>query len=195
MNKTLLTAFLFSLTVQGFSQKDFLVLKKKNRPIEYFWTNSYIAFQLKNEQWVKGIITKIDSDSFYLKVEIIRQSLTRSDTVHFSGYHYAISDIYAMPKRGVLIDYKNDRFQISTSGGHQHWYWVKSGWIFRAVPIGYTALNVANGIIKNDFTFSGSRFGIAAAVFLGGMILHRVYKVTFRIGKKYHIESSSMPVK
>ncbi len=93
-----------------------------------------------------------------------------------------------MPKKRYLIDYKNGHFQISTSAGHVHWYWVKSGWIFRAGAIGYAALNVVNGLINNNFSFAGSKLGIAAGVFLFGVLLQQLYKPTLTVEKKYHLE-------
>jgi len=77
------------------------------------------------------------------------------------------------------------------SAGHQHWYWIKSGWILRVGAAGYAGLNIINGAIKNDFSISESktRLGIATAVFLGGVFLHKVYRLTFRLGRKYHVET------
>ena len=94
-----------------------------------------------------------------------------------------------MPKKGVLVDYKDGEFQISRSGGHVHWYWIKSGWIFRVVGIGYAALNIANGVINNDFSFSENKtqLGIAAALFATGVLLKKTYKLTFKLGKKYQL--------
>jgi hypothetical protein len=190
MFRLLLLSFLITFSSAFvFGQGDFMVLKKRSKSIQYFWKDSYIAFQLKDLRWVKGIITNIGKDSFDLKIEIIRYSLMGSDTVHYGGYHYAISEIYAMPKKGVQVDYIQNRFQINKSGGHQHWYWIKSGWIFRVGAIGYAVLNVANGIIKNDFSTTGSKLGIAAGVFLVGVLLHGIYTTTFRLGNKYHLES------
>ena len=189
MNRLLLSAILVFLSIFSFAQRDYLVLKKGNKVIQHFWKDSYITFQLKDRQWVKGIITNIKKDSFDLKIEKITRSMLGSDTVHFSGFHYTISDIYAMPKKGVQVDYIDNKLQINTSAGHQHWYWIKSGWIFRTGAIGYTVLYVANGLIENDLSFSGSSLGIAAAVFVAGVVLHKVYKPTFRLRTRYHLES------
>jgi hypothetical protein len=187
--KLILIVILSACSSFAYAQNDFFVFKKGNKSIRYFYKNSYISFQLKNKEWVKGIITKIENDSFYFKKEIIRYSFLGADTVHFSGYHYALTDVYALPKRGVQIDYYNDRFKISSAGGHQHFYWIKSGWIFRAGALGYSALNIINGIIKSNVSLTGSKLGIAAGIFLGGVILHKTYKLTLRTGKKYHLES------
>jgi hypothetical protein len=95
-----------------------------------------------------------------------------------------------MPKRGVLIDYKNGEFQISRSGGHQHWYWIKSGWLFRVASAGYAGLIVANSLLDSDLSISDSKpqLAVAAGVFLVGVLLKKIYKLTIRTGKKYHLE-------
>lgn len=166
-----------------------LVLKKDSKIIQYFYKDAYISFQLKNAEWMKGFITKIENDSFYFTKEIVRYYTMGSDTVRYTGYHFALSDVYALPKKGVQIDYIGDRFKITMNGGHQHWYWIKSGWICRSAAAVYAALSVANGLIKNNFAFTGSRLGIAAGVFLAGVLLKKTYKLTHQLGKKYHFET------
>ena len=173
-----------------YSQQSILIFKKRNKTLANFWKGSTIAFQMENLQWKKGEITKIQNDSFYIRPLVVKYYMMGTDTSYYSVEGYSVSDIYAMPKKGLLIDYKNGDFQISRSGGHVHFYWIKSGWIFRAGALGYAGLNIINGIINNDFSFSESKttLSIAAAVFLGGVVLHKVYKVTLRTGGKYHIE-------
>jgi hypothetical protein len=190
MNKLTLIALLsFSFSL-AYCQQDILVFKKRNKEINRYWKGSTIAFQLRDKQWQKGEITKIKNDSFYVRPMIVRYSLMSSDTVHFSVMGFALTDVFAMPNKGILIDYINGGFQISRSGGHVHWYWIKSGWIFRVGAAGYTGLNIANGMIKNNFSFSDSKARLltAAAVFLGGVLLHRNYKPYLRIGRKYGLE-------
>ena len=115
-----------------------------------------------------------------------------SDTTRFAGYHYALSDVFAVPKKGVQIDYRNNAFNITEVGGHMHWYWIKSGWLFRATALGYAALNVTNGLIKNNFSFTDAKLGIAAGVFAAGVILKKKYHLTHRLGQKYHFEMLKM---
>jgi len=171
-----------------------MVLKKGNKTVQHFWKDSYITFQQKDGQWMHGIITKIENDSFYLTMEKITYSTMGSDTAHFSGFHYAFSDVYAMAKKAVKIDYIDGQFRINRAAGHLHWYWIKSGWLFRTAAIGYSALYVANGLIDNNLSLSGGKLGVASAVFLAGVILHKVYKLTFRLGNKYHLKAVSTSV-
>jgi hypothetical protein len=188
MKKPLLITSLIVYSVVCFSQNNFLVLKKKGRNVQYFHRNSHITFQLKNNEWLQGIITKIENDSFYFTKEILLYQPMRSDTMHFAGYHFALSDVYALPKKGVQVDYLNGAYRINMSAGHVHWYWIKGGWIFRTGAAGYAVLNVANGLIKNDFTFTGSHLGVAAGVYLFGVLLHELYTYRFKLGKKYRLE-------
>lgn len=174
------------------AQQDIFIFKKRNKTIVLFRKDAYIAFQVENHEWFTGYITRVENDSFYIKPMIIRYNLFNTDTMHYVELPFALTDVFAMPKKGVQVDYINGRFQITTSGGHVHWYWIKSGWVFRVGAVGYTALDVTNGLIKNNFSFSGSKFGLAAAVFLFGELLHLQYKPIWRIGKKYHLQYVSV---
>jgi len=149
-------------------------LQKRNKETNRYWKGTTITFQLRDKQWQKGEITKIQTDSFYIKPMVVRYSLMGSDTVHYNVRGFALTDVFAMPNKGILIDYMNGRFQISRSGGHVHWYLVKSGWIFRAGAAAYAGLHIANGLIQNNFSFSDSKTQLltAAAVFLVGVLLH-----------------------
>jgi hypothetical protein len=190
MDKLLLTACLSLAFSLAHSQQNFLVLKKGNKPIESYWRENIIAFQLRDKQWVKGEISAIRNDSLYIRPLVIRFTMTSIDTLHYGIAGYSLDDLYALPKKGVLIDEVNGSYQISRSGGHVHWYWIKSGWIFRATGSGYIALTLLNGWIQNDFSWAQNRaqLGIAAAVFLFGVILHETWSPTIRLGKKYYLK-------
>ncbi|MBL0355544.1 MAG: hypothetical protein IPP72_01035 [Chitinophagaceae bacterium] len=190
MNKITLVFFFLFFAPFVYSQQTALVFFKKKKEINKYWKGSIIAFQLKNGQWQKGELARIQNDSFYIRPYIVRYNFMGSDTAHFRVVGFDLKDIYAMPNEGILIDYKEGRYQISGAGGHVHWYWIKSGWIFRAGALGYAGLNIANGLIKNNFSFSNSKTQLltSAAVFLGGVILHKIYKPYLKIGKKYRLE-------
>jgi hypothetical protein len=189
MNRLLLLVLLlYSVPVSA--QSDFFVLKKKSKSIQSFGVNSYFTFQLKSGQWIHGLITKVQNDSFYLTKEEIRYHfMTAPDTLHFSGFHFALSDVAALPNKGILIDYNNGYTQIDRAGGHVHFYWIRSGWLFRVAGAGYLGLDAANGLLNHSFTFSGSKAGIASAVFLLGVLLHRHgYKPAKPLKRKYHLQ-------
>jgi hypothetical protein len=186
---TLVCILLFSF-FNNYSQQALLLFKKKNITVQSFWVGSIIAFQLRDKQWQKGEITKIRNDSFFIRPVVVQYSLLTTDTFYYDVLGFSVSDVYAMPKRGVLIDYKDGEFQISRSGGHQHWYWIKSGWLFRVAGAGYAGLIVANSLLDSDLSISDSKpqLAVAAGVFLVGVLLKKIYKLTIRTGKKYHLE-------
>lgn len=188
MTKFTITIFLILYYLVGYSQNGILLFSKNNRTLTTFIKGSYIAFQLKSKQWLAGIITKVQNDSIYLKPLEVIYGTVNNDTLASDILSFSLLEIYALPKKGVQIDYRNGYFQISTSGGHVHWYWIKSGWIFRVLGIGYAGLVVTNGLIQNNLSLSGSKLGIAAALFLFGELLHLSYKPTLRLGKKYKLE-------
>ena len=123
---------------------------------------------------------------------VVQYGLMGSDTFHYSVLGFAFSDVYAMPKKGYLIDYKDGHFHISPTGGHVHFYWIKSGFLFKIGGAGYAVVNVANGLINNNFTLKDGRLAIAAGVFLFGVLLKHVYKPVLRVRNKYHFEMVSL---
>jgi hypothetical protein len=187
---TLIAVLLFSFFF-NYSQEAILLFKKKNITVQSFWVGSTIAFQTKDKEWQKGEITRIQNDSFTILPVVVQYNLLNTDTFYYNVQHFAVSDVYAMPKRGVLIDYKDGEYQVSMSGGHQHWYWIKSGWLFRVAGAGYAGLIVANSLIDSDLSISDSKtqLAVAAGVFLFGVLLKKIYKLTIRTGGKYHLET------
>src|SRR6185503_6048601 len=180
MQKLILTASFILFFSSLYSQEDFLILKKGNKSIEKVWKGGFIAFQLANKNWEKGELMKIKNDSFYIRPRVIRYSFMRTDTFYYPVKGFVLADIYAMPKRGYLIDFVNGRFQISKAGGHVHFYWIKSGYIFRLAGAGFALLGIVNGSLIN--------VPIGAGVFLAGMLMKKMYKLTIQVKGKYRME-------
>lgn len=189
MNKlALVTLLTFSVSF-AYSQQDFFLFKKKDKTIAYFKKYSYIAFQLNNRQWYTGNIERVQNDSFYINPYILHITMFGIDTVHYGLMKIALSDIYAMPKKGVQFGYSNEMAHITNNGGHVHWRWIKDGSALRLAGGGYIVLNVINGIIKSNFSFNNTGLIIAAAVLLTGEILHLTYTSSIKLGKKYYLQS------
>ena len=184
----MLIALLAFYSSAAYAQQDFFVLKKGNKTISSYREGFYIAFQTRSKEWTIGTITKIENDSFSIRPMIVRYYMMGSDTTYYPILSFNLNEVKVLPKKGLKIDYINGQFRINRGAGHVHWYWVKSGLLFRIGGIGYAALNLINGIIDNSLTFSWSTFGITAGVFLVGEIMRRRYKVIMQMGKKYHLE-------
>lgn len=189
MAKTILIILLFFCCFEGYTQQSVLVLKKRQRSIQYFWKDSRITFQLKDQEWMRGILTKITADSFYLSKEIIRYSPMGNDTLHFRGFVFALKDVYALPTKKESIYYENDKVRIIP--GHEKFLWLRNGFIFQVAGAGYVGLNVINDLAHNSPPFTKknlAKLGIGAAVFLLGKLLHLRFDPYWHIGKKYHLE-------
>jgi hypothetical protein len=180
MQKLTVTVFFIISFSSIYSQEDFLILKKGNKSVEKFWKGTFIAFQLPNKNWEKGELMKIKNDSFYIRPRVIRYNLMRTDTFYYPVKGFVLSDIYAMPKRGYLVDFVNGKFQISKTGGHVHFYWIKSGFIFRVAGAGFALLGAINGALLN--------IPIGATVFAAGVLMKKLYKPTIRMKGKYKME-------
>lgn len=191
MTKLYLILLLTVLAREAHSQDDLLLFKKGRRTIATYPKGSLITFQLYGKQWVQGRLTKITKDSIYVSEEIVHYNFGRNDTLHYSGFDFSFSDIYAMPKKGIQVDYMDGIFQINKNAGHIHFYWIKGGWLFRAGAAIYATTDVVNGLIRNDLSFEKEKttLAIAAGVFLFGEILKWTWKPSYRIGKKYHFET------
>jgi hypothetical protein len=181
MNKPILLILFLAAFSLLHSQDNVIIFKKGNRSLDKFWKGTFISFQLENKNWEKGELMKITNDSFYIRPQVIKYSFMRTDTFYYPVKGFKLSDIYAMPKKGYLIDYVNGRFQISKYGGHVHFYWIKSGYIFRLAGAGLVVLGIVNG--------SWINVPIGAGVFLGGMLMKKMYKLTIRVKGKYQMES------
>lgn len=190
MLKLIIHILAFCFPIVAFSQNGYLVLKKRNKPVRFFWKDARITFQRDDGEWIHGIITNIHNDSFSLTRESIRYTLYGTDTMHFRGYIFSVKDIYALPTQKEIVI--NDGNGVRVILGHEKFVWVRNGFIFQVAAAGYAGLNIANDLIRNEPPFAKKKLkgpGIASAVFLIGTILHYRFYPHIRIGKKYHVEA------
>lgn len=190
MNKHFLLVITLFSFANVFAQHYNLVLKKRNKTIDNFWKGSMIAFQLKDETWQYGEVMRIHTDSVFVKPLMIQYSFLHADTLSSFVAGFALKDIHAFPKPGVVVDYDKGHFRINRASSHVQAYWLKSGWILRVGALGYAALNIINGISNDDLSIknNGTELAIAAAVLATGIILDKTYKPKYIIGKKYHLK-------
>ena len=134
---------------------------------------------------------KIRNDSIYIQPSYVNYYLMGTETITLNTIGFSIDGIRAMPKRGMLIDYKNGSFQINRAGGHVHFYWIKSGTLFRYGAAAYVAVSLINSI-NSENKITGEELAISAGVFAFGVLLKCLYKPYLKIGRKYHFEMLSI---
>jgi hypothetical protein len=147
---------------------------------------------LKDGQWEKGVVKQIKSDSIYIQPSVVAYYLMGRDTFTFNIRGFSLADILAMPKSGILIDYKEGRFQINRAGGHVHFYWIKSGYLFRIGAATYLGVALVNGLINKANSITINEVAFSAAVFGLGVLLKYLYKPYLKIGRRYHFNVLSL---
>ncbi len=190
MIKTNALILLLFCSFETNAQGNYLVLKKRGTPIQHFWTGSRIIIKPSNSDWLRGIITHITPDSFYLTQEIIRYGMMGDDTLHISGLRFSIKEIQVLPTKKQMIYYKEDRVVVIP--GHTKYMWVKNGFLFKTLGAGYAALNISNHLIDKDPPFAKRNLphlAIAAGLFFLGEVLHLRYDPHIHLGKKYRLEA------
>ena len=189
MIKVFFAAILFLISPHLFGQNQIMIFQKRNELIHTYSTGSYVAFMDVNRQWQYGIITKIRNDSFDIKLYSVQYNAMTIDTIHFGIASFSLADVYAMPKAGIEIDDGTGprNHQIAMDAGHVHFYWIKGGWLFRTLGIGYAALNLFNGLVIKNQPVNWAGLGIAAGVFAVGEFLKLNYRPYVKLGKKYFL--------
>lgn len=179
-----ITLLLFASST--YAQRNILYFKKGRKPVSSYFEGSSITFLSKDREWEKGIIKKMTTDSIYIKP--YEAPPIGTDTFFLNTTGFSIADIYAMPKSGLLISYKNGRFQINRAGGHVHFYWIKAGALFRIGAATYLGVALINSLTSKTNKLTVSDVAWSAGVFGFGMVLKLLYKPYHKIGKKYHFK-------
>lgn len=185
-----ITLLLFLITSVSNAQQSSLVFKKGNKVVQRFWMGNEIAFQSADQYWHKGRIKKLTPDSVYIQPITVKYHLMGNDTITWpvEGYHFR--DIAALPKRGYLISMIDNQFQINRGAGHVHFYWIKSGVLFRVGAVAYTGVMLFNNLSDKNPNKTAIKKGLltGAGIYLFGFLLKKLYSPVYKTGRSYHLE-------
>ncbi len=173
--KYLLPLFLLFSTI-GFAQPtDFIILKKKDRPVKYFYTGSQIEFVSTDGAYRNALITAIKNDSIYLQEFLIRRVPTvfgsyMNDTAGSFRYTYHYKQVHSFGKE------LQKGFNVAGSGA--------------ALLGGGILLTIASGVsyIADKEKFSPELLGAAVALATAGYFMSRSGRNGLVIGKKYSLQ-------
>jgi hypothetical protein len=157
---------------------DFIILKKKDRPVKYFYAGSQIEFVTTSNAYRNALITAIRNDSIYLQEFLVHRVPTVygsfiNDTVGSFRYTYHYKQIASFGKH-------HKGFNVSGSGA--------------ALLGGGILLTVASGV---SYIADKERFSpelLVAAVVLGtaGYFMSRAGRNGMVVGKKYKVQYMNM---
>jgi hypothetical protein len=180
--------FLFSMILSEHvrAQPQQLQFKKGQKTKKQWWTGQEFTFQARDKNWRKGVLVRLTQDSFYISNRVVNYSPLGMDTMHLGTSGYAFTDVYALPKYGYPVDYVNGHYEVVSRNGGMHFYWIKSGYIFRLAAATYAGVWLVNGAIQHDLALQDSHLGIAAGVFAFGVLLNHLYKPYIIMKGKRH---------
>ena len=178
MQKCLLLFIASFFTAYTYAQGDFLLLKKRNKTIQTFYTGYYITFRTKSKEWISGYINTMANDTLHLKpFELVRYingwGIPAVDTLWHNKKKIAVKDIDAFERLDQSVNY------------------IKDGTILQVIGAGYILLNVINTWSSGDQLFdnnNGTKLAIAAAVFAVGTLMHQSRNPYLQVGRKYRLQ-------
>jgi hypothetical protein len=176
--KYLLPILLLFSTLGHAQPSDFLILKKKNKPVKYFYSGSQIQFLSTNGAYRNAMITSIKNDSIFLREYLIQRVPTTfgsfvQDTVGSFRYMYRYTQIksFYTPHNG---------FNVAGSG--------------TALFGGGILLVAASGVsyLADKNKFSPQLLVAALTLGTAGYFMSKVGKNGLVIGRKYSLHYMNM---
>lgn len=177
--KWLLTPLLL-IPFFGFTQSsDFIILKKANRAVKYFYAGTHIEFVSSNDAYRDALITDIKNDSIYLQeFYVVRMPTTYGgfimDTAGSFRYTYHYNQVKSFGKK------QKKGFNVSGSGA--------------ALLGGGILLTLASGVsyLADKEKFSPQLLGAAVALGTAGYFMSRIGSKGIVIGRKYTLQYMNM---
>ena len=173
MNRILLLIFVLYSQLTFAQSSDVILLKRNNKTIKRYFGGTNIDITTNTGAYISGTITKIKSDSLFLKQYVIRQTPTQLgvfvlDTLTTYYYQYHYNQVKAIGKTGR-------RFNLSASAA--------------SLLGGGLLLTVANGIVYlvDREKFSSSLMIASASLAAIGYIMAKTGGKGMIIGKKYSL--------
>lgn len=165
------------VSFSAFSQSDFLVLKKKHKPIKKFYPGNELILKAATGVY-EGNIRQIARDSIYLIRYNTQRYMTSAGGIvidTLGAYHFGI------PYKDVLVIYED----------RKGWNWQATGAAF----FGGGTLLTAAGLVTWVVTEKDSRYyarpelvGTAAALAAIGWLLMKTGAKQYHIGSKYKLD-------
>lgn len=178
MNKAGLLFLLLLSTLFAFSQNDVLLLQKRGKTKQTFFSGRYIRIETRQGNYADGLITAIMKDSIYIRHFDIQKTYTDYGGIYFdTAFRYTtaihVKDI------GAIISAR-DRSRRKSNGS-----------ILLIAGGGVMALGAINGLYRGDPPrdwYKPSSYIVAGALTSLGLLAKYSGKPKTTIGKKYSLK-------
>ena len=176
--KTALTLlFLLFVISTASGQNNILLLQKKQKTIRQFYAGRFISLETVNQSAAEGLVTRVTSDSIYIRYFEITQSFTDYGGVYFDTSFRYTTAIHVRDVGAIVIEKKNSNRK-------------RNGSILMVAGAGVMVLGAVNGLYRGDPPkdwYKPSGYITAAALIATGYFLSKSAVKRYRIGKKYQL--------
>jgi hypothetical protein len=178
MKCSLLLSLIILTTITASGQNNILLLQKKKKSIQTFYPGKFISFETIDKNYADGLITKITSDSIYIRHFEIEKSITNYGGVYFdTAFRYSTA-IHVREIGAVLVIRKNSNRK-------------RNGAILIAAGAGVMVLGAVNGLYRGDPPkdwYKPSGYITAGALAVTGFWMIKSADKKYKIGKKYQLK-------
>jgi hypothetical protein len=181
MKPLLILALLLTGLATSAQQSDFFLLKRSGKTVKSFFAGSYINFETKGGEIYSGYIKKVARDSVWVEYhEIIKGYAAFGgvmlDTIAYEARRFAISDISSIHKEEKRLEQTAPVVLLKIGSA------------------GYILLHITNGIILHQ-SINLKKIGIAAGAYFAAVLIGKLHKEDYYIGKKYRLQYVSLSIK
>ncbi len=178
MKSTLTLLFLLITITTAFGQTNILLLQKKHKTVLQYYPGRFISLETVNKSYAEGLITRITSDSLYIRYFEIQQSFTQYGGVYFDTAFRYTTAIQIKDIGKIVIEKKNSNRK-------------RNGSILMVAGGGVMVLGAVNGLYRGDPPkdwYKPSGYITAAALFITGFFLSKSAVKRYAIGKKFQLK-------
>ncbi len=165
-------------SLPSIAQNNILLLQKKNKTVQTYYAGKFISLETVHKNYAEGLITRITSDSVYIRHFDIQKSITEYGGVYFdTSFRYTtaihVKDIGGLFSRKRSTNNSSKGKLLLIAGG------------------GVMVLGAVNGLYRGDPPknwYKASSY-ISAGVLSGlGVLLMRKATRRYGQGKKYRFK-------
>ena len=176
--KGIFTLLFFSAVATAFGQNNILLLQKKQKTIRQFYAGRFISLQTVEKSYAEGLITRVTTDSIYIRYFEIARSVTEYGGVYFDTSFRYTTAIHVNDIGAIIIEKKNSNRR-------------RNGSILMVAGVGVMVLGAVNGLYRGDPPkdwYKPSGYITAAALLATGYFVSKSAVKKYSVGKKYKLK-------
>jgi hypothetical protein len=179
MNRTTLLIFFLLSTIVAHAQSNALLLQKRGRTQKSYLAGHYISLQTKQGNYADGIITRIQSDTIYIRHFDVQQTATSYGGVYFDTAFRYTTAIHYRDIGGIM----KPAYDMDKAKRYGNLLMIAGG--------GVMALGAINGLYRGEPPkdwYNPSGYIVSGTLIGLGLLLKKGRKPAIPIRKKYSLK-------